>query len=99
MGTNRIPPRSGSLEVKEKAAHIMGNLALAFLAAGLGAGLSVIGAAMGIGRLAAAAMDGTARQPAAGGDIRTTMIIAAALIEGATLFSLVVCIILANKAP
>ncbi|MGQ0505714.1 MAG: ATP synthase F0 subunit C [Myxococcaceae bacterium] len=75
----------------------MTNFALAFLAAGLGAGLCVIGAAMGIGRLAAAAMDGTARQPAAGGDIRTTMIIAAALIEGATLFALVVCIILANK--
>ena len=75
----------------------MGNAAFAFIAAGLGAGLAVIGAAMGIGRLAAAAMDGTARQPAATGDIRTTMIIAAALIEGATLFAEVVCIILANK--
>lgn len=76
----------------------MTNLALAFIAAGLGAGLAIIGAALGIGRLAAAAMDGTARQPAAGGDIRTTMIIAAAMIEGATLFALVVCIILATKA-
>jgi F-type H+-transporting ATPase subunit c len=73
------------------------SLAFAFFAAGLGAGLAVIGAALGIGRLAAAAMDGTARQPAAGGDIRTTMIIAAALIEGATLFALVVCILLAIK--
>lgn len=76
----------------------MTQLALAFLAAGFGAGLAVIGAALGIGKLAAAAMDGTARQPAAGGDIRTTMIIAAAMIEGATLFALVVCIILAVKA-
>lgn len=75
------------------------HLAVAFFAAGLGAGLSVIGAASGIGKLAAAAMDGTARQPAAGGDIRTTMIIAAALIEGATLFALVVCIILATLKP
>jgi F-type H+-transporting ATPase subunit c len=75
----------------------MGNLALAYLAAGFGAGLAVIGAAMGIGRLAAAAMDGTARQPAATGDIRTTMIIAAAMIEGAALFALVVCIVLAVK--
>jgi F-type H+-transporting ATPase subunit c len=75
----------------------MTHLALAFLAAGIGAGLAVIGAASGIGKLAAAAMDGTARQPAAGGDIRTTMIIAAALIEGATLFALVVCILLAVK--
>lgn len=76
----------------------MTSVAFAFLAAGLGAGLSVIGAAMGIGRLAAAAMDGTARQPAATGDIRTTMIIAAALIEGATLFALVVCVLLAIKS-
>jgi F-type H+-transporting ATPase subunit c len=75
----------------------MGNIALAFLAAGFGAGLAIVGAGMGIGRLAAAAMDGTARQPAAVGDIRTTMIIAAALIEGVTLFALVVCIILAVK--
>ena len=76
----------------------MGNVALAFLAAGFGAGLAVLGAGLGIGRLAAAAMDGTSRQPSAGGDIRTTMIIAAALIEGATLFAEVVCIILANKS-
>ena len=76
----------------------MTNLALAFLAAGLGAGITLIGAGLGIGKLAAAAMEGTARQPASGGDIRTTMIIAAALIEGVALFALVICIILANKA-
>ncbi len=75
----------------------MGNLALAFLSAGFGAGLAVIGAAIGIGRLAASAMEGTARQPAATGDIRTTMIIAAAMIEGAALFALVICIVLAVK--
>lgn len=73
-------------------------LALAFLSAGLGAGLSIIGAANGIGRIAGAAMEGTARQPASAGDIRTSMIIAAALIEGATLFALVVCILLAIKS-
>jgi F-type H+-transporting ATPase subunit c len=75
----------------------MESVAIAFLAAGFGAGITVLGAALGIGRLAAAAMEGTARQPAAGGDIRTSMIIAAALIEGATLFALVVCILLASK--
>jgi F-type H+-transporting ATPase subunit c len=75
----------------------MTNLALGFLSAGLGAGLAVLGAGFGIGRLAAAAMDGTSRQPSAAGDIRTGMIIAAALIEGATLFAEVVCIILATK--
>jgi F-type H+-transporting ATPase subunit c len=71
---------------------------LAHLSAGIGAGLAVIGGAAGIGRLAAAAMDGSARQPQVLGDIRTTMIIAAALIEGATLFALVVCILLAVKS-
>ncbi len=73
----------------------MTNYALAYLGAGLGAGLSVIGVGIGIGKLAAAAMEGSARQPSALGDIRTSMIIAAALIEGATLFSIVVCLLLA----
>jgi len=70
---------------------------LAALAAGIGAGLAVIGAGIGIGRLAASAMEATGRQPEAGGDIRTSMIIAAALIEGVTLFALVICFILAGK--
>ena len=72
--------------------------ALAHLGAGLGAGLAVIGGATGIGKLAASAMEGTARQPQATTDIRTSMISAAALIEGATLFALVVCILLVFKA-
>ena len=75
----------------------MNALSLGYLAAGIGAGMSVIGAGIGIGKLAAAAMDGTARQPTATGDIRTSMIIAAALIEGATLFAVVVCLLLAIK--
>ncbi len=76
----------------------MTNLALAYLSAGLGAGLAVIGVGIGIGRLAAAAMEGSARQPSALDDIRTSMIIAAALIEGATLFAIVICMLLALKA-
>ena len=71
--------------------------ALAFLGAGIGAGLVAMGAGLGIGRLAGPAMEGTARQPEATGDIRTTMIIAAALIEGVALFGLVICVILATK--
>jgi F-type H+-transporting ATPase subunit c len=74
----------------------LGN-SLAHLGAGLGAGLAMIGCGIGIGRLAAAAMEGSARQPQAVGDIRTSMIIAAALIEGATLFALVICMILGVK--
>ena len=70
---------------------------LGYLGAGLGAGLAVFGAAYGIGRLAASALEGSARQPEAAGDIRTTMIIAAALIEGAAFFGLIVCILMAIK--
>jgi F-type H+-transporting ATPase subunit c len=73
----------------------MNPFALAHLSAGIGAGLTIMGAAAGIGRLAAAAMEGIARQPNAAGDIRTAMIVAAGLIEGATFFALVVTILLA----
>ncbi len=76
----------------------MSPVALAFLSAGFGAGLAVIGAGLGIGKLAASALEGSARQPTVLGDIRTTMIIAAALIEGVTLFAIVVCLMLAIKS-
>lgn len=72
--------------------------ALAYLAGGIGAALSVIGAGLGIGKLAAAAMEASGRQPEVAGQVRTAMIIAAALIEGVTLFAEVICIILATKA-
>ncbi len=71
--------------------------AFAYLAAGLGAALAVVGAGLGIGKLATAALEASGRQPEIAGGIRTTMIIAAALIEGVTLFALVICIILAGK--
>lgn len=59
--------------------------------AALGAGLAAIGAGIGIGKIGSSAMEGIARQPDASGDIRTSMIIAAALIEGVALFAVVVC--------
>jgi len=64
---------------------------LALLGAGLGAGLVTIGAAKGIGQLAGSAVESQARQPEAGGRIFTSMIIAAALIEGFTFFALIIC--------
>ncbi|MDD5361990.1 MAG: ATP synthase F0 subunit C [Ignavibacteria bacterium] len=70
----------------------------AYFAAGIGAGLVVIGAAFGIGKIASAAMDASGRNPEVLGDIRTSMIIAAALIEGVALFGLVICILLAIKS-
>lgn len=59
----------------------------------LGAGLAVIGAGLGIGQIGGKAMEGISRQPKATGDIRTSMIIAAALVEGAALFAIVVALI------
>ncbi|PIU44384.1 MAG: ATP synthase F0 subunit C [Ignavibacteriales bacterium CG07_land_8_20_14_0_80_59_12] len=70
---------------------------LAYLAAGFGAALAVVGAAFGIGKLATATMEASGRQPEIAGDVRTSMIISAALIEGVTLFAEVICIILAIK--
>ena len=56
-----------------------------------GAGLVVIGAALGIGKLASSAYESMARQPEVAGNIQTAMIIAAALIEGFTFFALFIC--------
>lgn len=75
----------------------MGNEAMAFLGAGVGAGLAVIGGGLGIGRLAGHAMEGIARQPQSAGTIQTAMLIAAGLIEGATLLALVICFLLSFK--
>ncbi|GAA3963254.1 MULTISPECIES: ATP synthase F0 subunit C [Mucilaginibacter] len=58
--------------------------------AALGAGLAVIGAGIGIGQVGGKAMEGISRQPEAASKIQTAMIIAAALIEGAALFGIVV---------
>lgn len=57
--------------------------------AALGVGLAVIGAALGIGNIGGKAMEAIARQPEASGDIRSNMILAAALIEGAALIAII----------
>lgn len=67
------------------------------LGAGLGAGLTTLGAAKGIGHLAGNAVESMARQPEVRGNVFVAMIIAAALIEGFTFFALVVCNGIAGK--
>jgi F-type H+-transporting ATPase subunit c len=57
----------------------------------IGAGLAVIGAAIGIGMLGKGAVESVARQPEASGTIQTLMIIAAALIEGLAFYAVIVC--------
>ena len=61
------------------------------LGAAFGAAIAVIGAAWGIGKIGASALEAIARQPEAAGDIRMSMIIIAALMEGVALFAIVVC--------
>lgn len=61
--------------------------------AALAAGLAVIGAGMGIGKVGGQAMDAIARQPEMAGKIQTAMIIAAALVEGVALFAVVVALL------
>jgi F-type H+-transporting ATPase subunit c len=68
--------------------------ALAAAGAGIGAGIAAIGAGLGIGRIGGSALESIARQPEATGDIRGNMIVAAALVEGAVFFAIVVCLLI-----
>ncbi len=64
------------------------------MAAGFGAGIAAIAAAMGIGQIGKAAVESIARQPEASGEIRANMIVSAALIEGVAFFAIVVCLLI-----
>jgi F-type H+-transporting ATPase subunit c len=63
--------------------------------AGLGAGAAAIGAGIGVGRIGGSALEAMARQPEVAGDIRSNMIVAAALVEGVALFGVIVCLLVA----
>ncbi len=63
---------------------------LAALGAALGASIAAIGAGLGIGKIGSSAMEAIARQPEAAGDIRSSMIVIAALVEGVALFAVIV---------
>ena len=65
---------------------------------GLGCALTLVGAGIGFGRIGAAALESMARQPEVAADVGRNMITIAALLEGATFFSLIVCIIMAFKS-
>ena len=71
--------------------QVAAELSLGKLGAALGAGLAAIGAGIGIGKIGGSAMEAIARQPEASNEIRTNMIIIAALVEGVALFAVVVC--------
>ena len=67
--------------------------ALAKIGACIGASIAVIGAGIGIGKIVSSAMEAIARQPESAGDIRSNMIVIAALVEGVALFAVIVCIL------
>ncbi len=74
--------------------QVAANVAIAKMGAGIGAGLAAIGAGIGIGRIGGSAVEAIARQPEAVGDIRSNMIVAAALIEGVAFFAIVICFLI-----
>jgi F-type H+-transporting ATPase subunit c len=67
------------------------NLGFGTLGAALGAGIAAVAAGIGIGKIGSSAMEAIARQPEFANDIRMSMIVAAALVESASLFAIVVC--------
>jgi F-type H+-transporting ATPase subunit c len=72
---------------------LLAELSLTGLGASLGAGIAAIGAGIGIGKIGASAMEAIARQPESAGDIRSNMIVIAALVEGVALFAVIVCVL------
>lgn len=74
-----------------------GTLSSAYMGAAIGAGIAAIGAGLGIGRIGGSALESMARQPESTGDIRGSMIVAAALVEGAVFFAIIVCLLIALK--
>lgn len=74
---------------------LLAELALGKLSAGLGAGLAAMAAAVGIGKIGAAAMEAIARQPEASADIRSNLIVVSAFIEGVAFLAVIVCVLLA----
>ncbi len=82
----------------EKAAESTGFLLLqdkgaSFLGAAIGAGLVIIGGAAGIARIGGSAVESMARQPEVASQINLTTLVTAAMVEGATLFAVVVCLL------
>lgn len=67
--------------------------AVAKLGAALGGGIAAIGAGLGIGKIGSSAMDAMARQPEKIGDLRSSMIIAAALVEGVAFFAVIIALL------
>jgi F-type H+-transporting ATPase subunit c len=91
--TNLFTLLQASGEALNQVAQAVDLSALAKVGGAIGAGIAAVGAGIGIGKIGAAASESIARQPEAAGDIRTSMILTAAFIEGVCLFAVVVCML------
>ena len=69
-------------------------VALSKVGAALGAGIAALAGAFGIGKIGKSTMEAIARQPESSGNLRTAMIIAAGMVEGAALFAIIVCLLI-----
>ena len=93
MGADLAFAQPAEKHAEETVTAFMGDQGLRGIGAGIGAGLVVMGGAAGIGRVGGSAVESMARQPEAAGTINTAMLITAAMIEGATLFGVLVCLL------
>lgn len=93
MGTHTARAAGKAADTEVAAPSFLGDKGLKNFGAGIGAGLVVMGGAAGIARIGGSAVESMARQPEAAGSINFAMIVTAAMIEGATLFAVVVCLL------
>lgn len=84
---------SGAADASREASYFLTTDGARKLGGAIGAGLVIMGGAAGVGRVGGSAVESMARQPEAAGQINTAMIITAAMIEGATLFAVVVALL------
>ncbi len=93
MGAETVLAAEGGQPAGVAAPSSFGDKGLKGLGAGIGCGLVVMGGAAGIGRIGGSAVESMARQPEIAPSISPAMLITAAMIEGATLFGVVVCLL------
>ncbi len=90
---------SAATEIGAMGSLLLADYGMAGVGAGLAAGLGVIGAGIGIGRIGGSAVEAIARQPEMAGRIFINMILTAALVEGVALFAVIVGVMALGKIP
>jgi F-type H+-transporting ATPase subunit c len=97
MAQEKAPETGPTTALTTSAGHDGAGKGLGILGAALGAALAVIGGAAGIGFIGGHAVESVARQPEAAGTMFLSWLLPAAMIEGAMLFAIVVCLMAISK--